>query len=653
MSYINFDKNKLINLKYSLQRELIRSNTIGSYASTTIIGCNTRKYHGLLITPQPNIDNDNHVILSNLDETIIQKDAEFNLGINMYEGGVYDPKGHKYIRDFSTEPIPKLTFRVGGIVLTKERLFSHNSDRILIKYTVEEALIPFTLRFKPFLAFRNVHQLSTANIGLNNKYESIPNGIKVQMYEPYSPLYMQFSKNVEYTHVPHWYYNVEYIRERERGYDSLEDLYVPGFFEIKIKKGESVVFAGGLKKINPVSIKRSFNTEINKRIQRNSFENCLINSAKQFIVDKDKKTEVIAGFPWFGRWGRDTFISLPGLSLGLGDHKTCKSVIDTMLKDLKGPLFPNCGDSTDAAYNSVDAPLWFFWALQQYAEASGTENTIWKNYGKKMQLILNGFRNGTDFNIKMHENSLIFAGENGKALTWMDAIVDGKAVTPRTGYAVEINALWYNAVRFCLEMAQLAGDKDFIKKWEHIPEKIAISFNETFWNEEKGYLADYVNENYQDWSVRPNQVFATSLKYSPIDDTIKKCVLDTIENELLTPRGLRTLSPKNPAYKGTYQGNQKERDLAYHQGIVFPWLLGHFSEGYLKLYGSAGISFIKSIYKGFENVMTEAGIGTISEVYDGDPPYNSGGAISQAWSVAELLRINQLIKKYNKNTIEI
>ena len=288
MSYINFDKNKLINLKYSLQRELIRSNTIGSYASTTIIGCNTRKYHGLLITPQPNIDNDNHVILSNLDETIIQNDAEFNLGINMYEGGIYDPKGHKYIRDFSTEPIPKLTFRVGGIVLTKERLFSHNSDRILIKYTVEEALIPFILRFKPFLAFRNVHQLSTANIGLNNKYESIPNGIKVQMYEPYSPLYMQFSKNVEYTHVPHWYYNVEYIRERERGYDSLEDLYVPGFFEIKIKKGESVVFSGGLKEINPVSIKRSFNTEINKRIQRNSFENCLINSAKQFIVDKAK-----------------------------------------------------------------------------------------------------------------------------------------------------------------------------------------------------------------------------------------------------------------------------------------------------------------------------------------------------------------------------
>ncbi len=646
MSYIDFDKNKLINLEYSLKRELIRSNTKGSYASTTIIGCNTRKYHGLLVAPQTNIDNDNHVILSNLDETIIQKDAEFNLGIHMYDGGIYDPKGHKYIRDFSTEPIPKLTYRVGGVVLTKERLFSYDSDRILIKYTVEEASIPFILRFKPFLAFRNVHQLSSANIGLNNKYESIPNGIKVQMYEPYSPLFMQFSKNAEYTHVPHWYYNIEYIREKERGYESLEDLYVPGFFELKIKKGESVVFSAGLKEINPVSIKRSFNTEVNKRIQRNSFENCLINSAKQFIVNRDKKTEIIAGFPWFGNWGRDTFISLPGLTLSVGDQKTYKSVINTMLKNLKGPLFPNCGNSTDAAYNSVDAPLWFFWALQQYAETSGTENSIWKMYGKKMQLILNGFRDGTDFNIKMHANNLIFAGENGKALTWMDAIVDGKAVTPRTGYAVEINALWYNAVCFSLELAQLAGDKKFVESWQHIPGNISDSFVQTFWDEEKGYLADYVHEEYKDWSVRPNQVFATSLKFSPIDDTIKKCVLDTVERELLTPRGLRTLSPKNPYYKGTYCGNQKERDLAYHQGVVFPWLLGHFSEGYLKLYGSSGISFIKSLYNGFEDVMTEAGIGSISEVYDGDPPFNPGGAISQAWSVAEFLRISQLIKKF-------
>jgi len=288
MSYINFDKNKLINLKYSLQRELIRSNTLGSYASTTIIGCNTRKYHGLLIAPQPNIDNENHVILSNLDETIIQNDAEFNLGIHMYDGGIYDPKGHKYIRDFESDPIPKLTYRVGGVVLTKERLFSYKNDQILIKYTVEEATLPFVLRFKPFLAFRNIHSLSSANIGLNNKYESVPNGIKVQMYESYSPLFMQFSKEAEYTHVPHWYYNIEYIRERERGYDSLEDLYVPGFFELKIKKGESIVFAGGLKEIRPVVIKKTFNAEVNNRIKRNSFENCLISSASNLLLKEIK-----------------------------------------------------------------------------------------------------------------------------------------------------------------------------------------------------------------------------------------------------------------------------------------------------------------------------------------------------------------------------
>ncbi|MBE9481291.1 MAG: glycogen debranching enzyme family protein [Bacteroidetes bacterium] len=647
MSYINFDKNQLINLEYSLKRELIRSNTTGSYASTTIVNCNTRKYHGLLITPQPEIDFDNHVLLSNLDETIIQKEAEFNLAIHMYDGGVYDPKGHKYIRDFSAEPIPKLTYRVGNVVLTKEMLFACNSDRILIRYSLEDAYLPVILRLKPFLAFRNVHKLSTSNIGLNNKYKNIRNGIKIQMYKGYSYLNMQFSKATEYTHVPHWYYNIEYIREKERGYEFLEDLYVPGFFEVSLKKGESVVFAAGLEEINPVSIKRSFYAEIKKRIHRNSFENCLINSAKQFLVKKGNKTEIIAGFPWFGSWGRDTFISLPGLTLTNGDIKTCKSVIDTLLENMQGPLFPNCGESKEAAYNSVDAPLWFFWALQQYAEASGTENVVWKNYGKKMQLILNGFRNGTDFNIKMQENGLIFAGEKAMALTWMDAIVDGKPVTPRIGYAVEINALWYNAVMFSIEMAKLAGDEKFINNWSYLPEKISNSFKETFWNKEKAYLADYVNGDYKDWAVRPNQVFATSLKYCPIDQEIQKSVLDTVESELLTPRGLRTLSPKNSSYKGTYKGNQKERDLAYHQGIVWPWLLGHFAEGYLKIHGAGGIAFIKSLFEGFENVMTEAGIGTISEVYDGDPPYKAGGAISQAWSVAELLRINQMIKKYS------
>ncbi len=646
MSYINFDKEQLINLEYSLKRELLRSNRAGSYANSTIINCNTRKYHGLLVVPQPAIDEGNHVLLSSLDETIIQKDAEFHLGIHKYKGGVYQPKGHKYVRDFVTEPIPKLTYRVGDVVLTKEMIFSTNADRMLIKYTLEQAHSITKLRFKPFLAFRNVHALSKANNFVEKKYEKIPNGIKLRMYSGYSYLYMQFSKSVEYTHIPDWYYNIEYDKERERGYEYLEDLYVPGFFEVSIKKGQSIFFSAGTKEIKPASCKKLFNNELKRRIPRDSFENCLINSAQQFIVKKEKKTEIIAGFPWFGTWGRDTFISLPGLTLATGDPKTSKAVIDTMISQLKGPLFPNICKGQNSVYNSIDTSLWFFWALQQYSEFTDNKNLIWKEYGKKMKMILNAFREGTEFNTKMLDNGLLYTGETGKAITWMDAVVARKPVTPRIGLPVEVNALWYNAIMFSLEVAKLAEDNKFVKEWKNIAEKIPDSFKKTFWDKDKTYLADYVNGEYKNWDVRPNQVIATSLPYTPIDERIRASVLEIVKKELLTPRGLRSLSPKNPNYKGVCFGNQALRDLAYHQGTVWPWLLGHFAEGYLKVYKKKALPFINKIYLGFEKVMGEHGIGTISEIYDGDPPYTPRGCISQAWSVAELLRIGYLIKKY-------
>ena len=646
MSYINFDRSKLVNLEYSLHRELLRANRTGSYASTTIVNCNTRKYHGLLITPQPAIDHENHVLLNTIEDSVIQMDSEFNLGIHKYPGSIYNPHGHRYMVDFTTEPIPRQVYQVGGAILTKELIFTSGEDRIIIKYTLEEANYPTKIKIKPFLAFRNIHHLSKENIFADKKYEKVPNGIKVKMYQGYTDLFMQLSKENEYTHVPTWYYNIEYQEEMERGYDYQEDLYVPGFFEFEIKKGESVFFVAGTKEINPSSVKRTYTNEVGKRIPRNNFENCLINSAQQFIVKKGGKTEITAGFPWFGRWGRDTFISLPGLTLVTGDFQTCKSVIDTMIADLNGPLFPNIGSGSSSAYNSVDAPLWFFWALQQYSTFTKSKKTIWKDYGRKMKMILDGFREGTSFEIHMEPNGLISAGEPGKALTWMDAVVFGKPVTPRIGMAVEINALWYNAICFSLEVAKLAGDKEFIKEWKEIAGMIPDSYKSVFWSEQKGYLADYVDGEYKDWSVRPNMIFAASLEYSPVDEEIRKQVISTVKKELLTPRGLRTLTPKNPAYKGIYSGNQADRDLAYHQGTVWPWLLGHFAEGYLKLHGKSGLSFIKSLYKGFEPEMTDYGIGTISELYDGDPPHTPRGAISQAWSVGELLRINWLIKEY-------
>jgi predicted glycogen debranching enzyme len=650
MSYIEFDKNQLINLEYSLKRELLRSNRAGAYSSRAIIGCNTRKYHGLLIAPQPGVDNENHVLLSNLDEVVIQHGTGFNLGIHKYPGGVYKPAGHKYIRDFNTEPIPNLLYRVGGVLLRKEMIFAELHDRIMIRYTLVDAHSPTRLRFNPFLAFRNVHRLSKANFDANKKYKVVPNGIRMRLYNGYTPLFMQFSKQVEYHHNPEWYYNIEYQEEMDRGYDYQEDLMVPGFFEAEIKKGESIVFVAGTSEVIPSGIKRSFTAEIKKRTPRNNFENCLANSAQQFIIKRDGKTWVVAGFPWFGRWGRDTFIALPGLTLVNGDHKTCKAVIDSMLADLKGPLFPNIGQGSDSAYNSVDAPLWFFWALQQYADHTGDKSEVWNTYGKKMKLILEGYRKGTDFDIHMMDNGLIWAGLQGYGLTWMDAVVDGKPVTPRIGMPVEINALWYNAIMFSMELAEAAGDKKFIKHWKDVAEIIPGSFTETFWDKRRGYLADYVGVDGPDWAVRPNQVIAASLPYRAINEETSMGVMGVVKKELLTPRGLRTLSPKNLNYRGIYQGNQAERDSAYHQGTVWPWLFGHYAEAYLRLHDNEGIDHIQNLYAGFEQVMTEAGIGSISEVYDGDPPHLPGGSISQAWSVSELLRTNALIKKYQKKS---
>ena len=649
MTYINFDKKQLINLEFSLTRELIRSNRAGAYASRTISGCHTRKYHGLLVVPQPTLDDDNHVLLSNLDETVIQRNSEFNLGIHKYPGGVYSPKGHKYLESFSADPIPNNTYQVGGVVLKKETLFAENDDRILIRYTLQDAHSPTRLRFRPFLAFRNVHRLTRANVEASNKYQKIRSGIRMRLYTGYSPLYMQFSKEPEYTHVPDWHYNIEYQQEMERGYDYQEDLMVPGFFELDIKKGESVVFAAGTSEVDPAGLKRMFTQEVNKRVPRDSFENCLVNAAQQFIVHRGRRTEVIAGFPWFGRWGRDTFISLPGITLVLGDEKTFRSVMNTMIKEMKGPFFPNMGMRLHPSYNSVDASLWFIWALQQSAIMTGKKQAVWKEYRSVIQTILRGYRSGEHGIVRMLDNGLLFAGEPGKAVTWMDAVINGQPVTPRTGMQVEINALWYNAIMFALELATLAKDRKFTGEWLPVANQIPPAFNETFWIDTKGYLADYVNGDHKDVAVRPNMVIATSLPYSVLDEAKRNSILEVARKELLTPRGLRSLSPKNPLYKGECKGDQVRRDEAYHQGTAWPWLLGHFAEGYLRIHGRKGVPYVNTLYKGFEPEMWEHGIGTISEIYDGDPPHKARGAISQAWSVGELLRVHWLMQQYMEN----
>jgi predicted glycogen debranching enzyme len=643
MSYLTFEKSQLTNLEYALSRELLRTNRSGSFACTTIIGCNTRKYHGLLICPQPAIDDELHVLLSSIDETIIQHDAEFNLALHKFANNTWYPRGHKYLVDFQAEPVPALFYRVGGVYLKKEMLLA-SDDRLLMRYTLLDAHSPTKLRIRPFLAYRQRHTLTKANTFVDKKYISIHGGIKVRMYVGYSYLHFQFSRDADYIHAPDWWYNFEYIKELERGYEGHEDLYTPGYFEINLIKKSPLYLSVGLTPIEPHKISVLFSKEVKKRIPRNNYENCLYNAADQFIVSRDGKTEIIAGYPWFGRWGRDTFISLPGLTLTRGKVDIFYEVIETMLEDLSGPLFPNVGKAGKAAYNSVDAPLWFFWSLQQLqAMAHVDAKEIWRRYSVMMKNILFGLREGKSDGIYMFENGLLFAYIPGKALTWMDAVVDGKPVTQRPGLAVEVNALWYNAIGFLLSLAKEVGDASTIEYWETVFQKIPTSFKETFWDKSKGYLADYVFNDYKDWSVRPNMLFAASLPFSPVSEKIQQLIVEKVKNELLTPFGIRTLSPQDPKYIGSYEGPIRHRDLSYHQGTVWPWLLGAYADAYARLYKKNAIPVIEQIYYGMEPTLFEHGIGTIGEVFSGDPPHRPGGAISQAWSVAEVLRIKYII----------
>jgi predicted glycogen debranching enzyme len=644
MSYIKFDKSQIVNLEYSLSREMIRTNRAGSYSSTTLVGCNTRKYHGMLICPVDAFGGDRFVLLSTMDITVVNNDKSFNIGIRKYKGDYFNPKGHKYIEDYDADNIPSRTYRVGGVKVRQERLFVHYEEQFLLRFTILEASEPMTLQFRPFLSFRNIHQLTHANLGANTKIDFIENGIKSRMYEGFPSLHMQFSTKVEFVPVPDWYLGVEYPEEQKRGYDYSEDLFTPGFFELKAKEGDIIVFSASTKEEKTSGLKVKFTKNASSKIPRDSFVHCLKNAAQQFVEKRGGKTLIIAGYPWFGARNRDTFIALPGLAVARHKLGLFKEVLDTQIGSMNNGLFQNIGDPGDPAFSPADAPLWFFWTVQQYIEHGGTDG--WERYGEAAKSILKAFRTGTQVSIHMRENGLIYADVPGKALTWMDAYIDGVPVTPRRGYDVEINALWYNALCFSLEKAAISGDKAFVKEYARLPELVKNSFLDLFWDEKTGCLADYVNdEEGKNTFVRPNMVIAVSMPFSMLSKEQMKKVLDIADKELVTVRGLRTLSPGNIFYKGLYKGNQDDRNRAYHQGTVWPWLLGPFCEGWLRVYGNQGVQKIRKLIYGLEAVMSEHGISTLSEIHDGDPPHAPQGAISQAWSVGEVLRIIDLLNK--------
>lgn len=645
MSYIEFDKSDLVNLNFTKEREILRCSRTGAFACTTLSGLNTRKYHGLFIVPQDDIDHERHVLVSNLNETIMVNNMDFHLSVHEYKGEVVEPKGNKYLQYFTADNLPTFHYRVGKINFTKEILFLNDSDRLIIKYKILDKCESVSILFQPLLAFRSIHSLTHANDVANTTYRSVENGVGFCLYDRYTPVYFQCTEPVKYQHNPNWCYNVEYEEELNRGYEGYEDLMAPGEL-ISAIQGDELYLSIGTEPIDPSQIATLFEQERNRHTGRSSLFHCLQNAAEQFIVKRNGKTEVIAGYPWFGRWGRDTFIALPGLTLALGNKTLCKEIIDSMVGELENGLFPNIGQGETAAYNSVDAPLWFFRALQLYNECTRAPRKIWEEYGDTFKKILNAYRYGTMNNIRMLDNGLIYAGGPGMALTWMDAVIDGNPVTPRTGCQVEINALWYNAMKFSLELAKVAKDKEFIEEWTPIADAFPNVFKDTFWSKEIGYLADYVDGEYKNFQVRPNMMIATSLPYSPISEKIRQLVLKRTCEELLTEKGIRSLSPKDPDYKGHYAGTQAERDAAYHQGTIWVWLLFPFTDGMLAVYQKSAVPVLQKILYRFDSCMKSYGVSTIAEIADGDPPYKPNGCISQAWSVAALLYMKWRIERY-------
>ncbi|MCW3805057.1 glycogen debranching enzyme N-terminal domain-containing protein [Plebeiibacterium marinum] len=643
MSYLTFEKSKLINLEQSLFKEILRTNRAGSYMSSSIIGCNTRKYHGLLVCPLPDFDMMRHVLLSSLDVTVVQHERAFNLGIHKYNGNHYEPKGHKYIRELEFDVIPRKVYRVGGVLLAVEEVLVAKQERVLVKYTLLEANSDTKLKLKPFLANRSVHELTHENMAANTKYSQASNGISIKMYPRIPRLYMQLSKTNEFVANPDWYRGIEYFKEERRGYHYKEDLYVPGYFEVDIKKGESVIFSASLEERNPDGFDTRFNKELERRIPRDSVYNNLLNSAQQFFVSKDDAITMVAGYHWYGERLRDTLISVPQLTEALGDEKLFASVLDSSASQIT----KNIKDKEKLNMVEADTPLWFFWTLQQCWGETCIEK-LSKQYYSFLKLVIESYLKGRFNNVKVQDNGLIVINDAFQPLTWMNGVVDGIPVTPRNGACVEINALWYNALHLFLDLAkEKTKDAGFIKKVKEVAEKLESSYLDTFWNEKDSCLYDVVDGEYIDASIRPNQIFVTAFNYSPLSNEQKKDIIDVVKEQLLTPKGLRSLSPKNPNYKGVMEGIAHKREFGLHQGAVWPWLISFYAEGYLKLHKQSGISHIKRIADNFSDEMTNHCIGTLSEYYDGNPPQMGKGAVSMAWNVAGVLKILKLIEKYS------
>ena len=643
MAFLKFNKSELVNLEYSLKREIITANESGAYCNTSIVTCNTRRYHGLLAVPVEELGGGKYMLLSSLDETIQLGGKQFNLGIHCY-GDTYEPRGHKYIIDFDADPVPVITYKVGGILFTKTIMMVPDNDQVLIKYELLAAPSKVSLMLKPFLAFRSVHSLTSQNSEAYTAYDEIDGGVSFCLYNGFPSLNLQLSGQASFKSQPYWYNGVTYSDEYRRGFDCREDLFVPGAFSIDMKPGDTVVFSASVNEINPRGLKRKFTDTLKKMGSIDSYYDLLVHNAEMFKCHKGDRAQINAGFSWLETGLlRETIVSLPGLTLyANGDCAEFEKILDTLIEDEQERLFHRT--------TQCEAPLRLTETIQQYIRFSGKERQIWKKYGETLKGIIESYAPGRRKEISMHPNGLLWAQLDGVALSWMNAYVYGHPVTERAGYQVETNAFWYNALCFAIYMENKYGpkkDNAFVAKWTRVRDLVKENYQPMFWKPDWGYLADYVGNGPVDQAVRPNLLFPAYLEYSPIDDEVITEVVNTINVELVTKRGLRSLSPRNEAYRGVYEGSQIDRDLAYHQGCAFPALLAPYIDLCFRMMGEAFYGRARYLVEGFFEDISKHGVGAFSELYDGDPPHEPHGAIASAMSTAALLRIAYIMEQYN------
>ena len=641
MAFLKFNKAELVNLSYSLKREIICANKTGAYCNTSILTCNTRRYHGLLALTLDRFGGDRFLMLSSLDESVIVEGKQFNLGIHCY-GEIYEPRGHKYVVDFEADPVTRITYKIGNIVIRKSILLCPDVDRLYIKYELLEGPSQATIRLRPLLAFRNIHDLTHVNDQADPTPGTCRNGASFRLYESYPDLYLQFSDSkVAFHEDSHWYYGVTYSDEYRRGFDCKEDLLSPGFFELKLKQGRSFIVSASKLESDPKTFAPEFKSLSKLSGEIKDYRQQLLHCADTLITNHNGRMKIEAGYSWLlAGLLRETLLALPGLTLSAGKPEEFEQILDNLIADEQQRLFSRT--------TQVEAPLYLACVLQSYIDHGADPKYVWKKYGKVLKKVLESYLPGVRNEVVMHPNGLLWAQMDGVALSWMNAYVDGRAVTERAGYQVETNAFWYNAICFALEMEKnsRSRDKAFREKWTSIAALVKENFTKVFFNEQLGYLADYVDNSGQNMDVRPNQLFAIWVKYSPVEDELHPSILRVIDRELVTARGLRTLSPRDVKYRGVYEGSQRDRDLAYHQGCTRPGLLEQYIDTCFRIKGPSFWKRAQWLTEGFFEDLNKHGVGAFAEIYDGDPPFEAHGAIFSALSTAALLASVELLDKY-------